>query len=86
VISEYGKFDHLFYNLKPDTIEGIQIFGRGDKYIKPQKSDEATLGLSYDQIDDFLEGSEVTGEVSEKLIGIYIKTQHKRLAIPTIYD
>jgi NAD+ synthase len=54
--------------------------------LQPQKSDEATLGLSYDQIDDFLEGSEVTGEVSEKLIGIYIKTQHKRLAIPTIYD
>ena len=42
MISEYGKFDHLFYNLKPDTIEGIHIFGRGDKYIKPQKYDEVT--------------------------------------------
>ena len=42
MISGYGKFDHLFYNLKQDTIEGIQIFGRGDEYIKPQKYDEVT--------------------------------------------
>lgn len=54
--------------------------------LQPQKADETALGLSYDQIDDFLEGYEVTEEVSEKLIGIYKKTQHKRLAIPTIYD
>ena len=42
MISGYGKFDYLFYNLKPDTIEGIKIFGRGDEYIKPQKYDEVT--------------------------------------------
>ena len=42
MISGYGKFDNLFYNLKPETIEGIQIFGRGDEYIKPQKYDEVT--------------------------------------------
>ena len=54
--------------------------------MAPQKADEAALGLSYEQIDDFLEGKTVTTEVSEKLIGIYLKTQHKRQAIPTIYD
>jgi NAD+ synthase len=54
--------------------------------LQPQKADEVALGLSYDQIDDFLEACDVTKEVSEKLIGIYKKTQHKRLAIPTIYD
>jgi len=42
VILSYEKFDYLFYNLKPDTIEGIQIFGRGDEYIKLQKYDEVT--------------------------------------------
>ncbi len=52
----------------------------------PQKADENALGISYDQLDDFLEGKEVTDEVSEKIIGIYLKTQHKRLAIPTIYE
>ena len=42
MISDYGKFDYLFYNLKPDTVEGIKIFSRSDKYIKPQKYDEVT--------------------------------------------
>ena len=42
MISDYGKFDHLFHNLKPDTIEGIKIFSRSDEYIKPQKYDEVT--------------------------------------------
>ncbi len=54
--------------------------------LAPQKADEAALGLSYEQIDDFLEGKPVATEVSEKLISIYLKTQHKRQPIPTIYD
>lgn len=53
---------------------------------QPQLADEVALGLSYDQIDDFLEGKEVTEAVESKLIGIYKRTQHKRQAIPTIYD
>lgn len=52
----------------------------------PQKSDENALGISYDQLDDFLEGKDVGDDISEKIIGIYLKTQHKRLPIPTIYD
>ena len=54
--------------------------------LAPQKADEAALGLTYEQIDDFLEGKAVSAEVSDKLIGIYLKTQHKRQPIPTIYD
>jgi NAD+ synthase len=54
--------------------------------LAPQKTDEQALGLSYDQIDDFLEGKPVDKEVSEKLTGIFVKTQHKRVPIPTIYD
>lgn len=54
--------------------------------LAPQKADEAALGLTYEQIDDFLEGKTVAADVSEKLIGIYLKTQHKRQPIPTIYD
>ena len=55
-------------------------------YHQPQLEDEVALGLSYDQIDDFLEGKEVSSFVSDKLIAIYKATQHKRQAIPTIYD
>ncbi|WOT03899.1 ammonia-dependent NAD(+) synthetase [Shewanella youngdeokensis] len=53
---------------------------------QPQLEDEIALGLTYDQIDDFLEGKEVSDFVSNKLISIYRATQHKRESIPTIYD
>lgn len=54
--------------------------------LAPQKADEAALGLTYQQIDDFLEGLPVTTEVEARLVQIYLKTQHKRQAIPTVYD
>ena len=54
--------------------------------LQPQLADEASLGLSYDQIDDFLEGKSHDSQADEKLIKIYTKTQHKRIPIPTIYD
>jgi NAD+ synthase len=54
--------------------------------LTPQKSDEQSLGMSYDQIDDFLEGKLVADDIIEKLVNIYEKTQHKRVPIPTIYD
>ncbi|MDO6764238.1 ammonia-dependent NAD(+) synthetase [Agarivorans sp. 1_MG-2023] len=53
---------------------------------RPQLPDEVALGVTYDQIDDFLEGRAVEAEVEQKLIAIYQRTQHKRQAIPTIYD
>ncbi len=53
---------------------------------KPGLADEEALGMSYDQIDDFLEGKPIDKEIENKLIAIYQRTQHKRQAIPTIYD
>ena len=54
--------------------------------LAPQKADEQALGMSYDEIDDFLEGRPVAAKLAERLSEIYYKTQHKRVAIPTIYD
>ncbi|WP_421134759.1 ammonia-dependent NAD(+) synthetase [Alteromonas sp. A079] len=54
--------------------------------LSPQKADEQALGMTYDQIDDFLEGKPVAADVEEKLLYIYERTQHKRVPIPTIYD
>ncbi|MDX3774352.1 ammonia-dependent NAD(+) synthetase [Chromatiaceae bacterium AAb-1] len=54
--------------------------------INPQKADEMALGLTYEQIDDFLEGRQVSEQVRQRLIEIYQQTQHKRQPIPTIYD
>ncbi|GAB3521428.1 ammonia-dependent NAD(+) synthetase [Photobacterium alginatilyticum] len=54
--------------------------------LAPQKPDEHALLVTYDQIDDFLEGKPVETEVAERLVEIYQATQHKRQPIPTIYD
>jgi NAD+ synthase len=54
--------------------------------LTPQKADEQALGVSYDELDDYLEGKPVSASVAEKIEAIYLKTQHKRLPIPTIYD
>lgn len=50
--------------------------------LTPQKPDEEALGLTYDQIDDFLEGLPVDDEVIRLLVGRYRSTAHKR-AMPT---
>jgi NAD+ synthase len=53
---------------------------------RPGLTDEEALGLTYEQIDDFLEGKPVSEDAEQKLITIYLRTQHKRQAIPTVYD
>lgn len=54
--------------------------------LAPQKADEDALNLTYDQIDDFLEGLPVSQNVIDRLVSVYQATQHKRQPIPTIYD
>jgi NAD+ synthase len=54
--------------------------------LEPGKTDEDVLGISYEQLDNFLEGKEVSRQVHDHIIKIYQKTQHKRQPIPTIYD
>jgi NAD+ synthase len=54
--------------------------------LDPGKTDEQALGLSYDQIDDFLEGRSIDPDAANRIIDIYRHTEHKRQAIATIYD
>jgi NAD+ synthase len=54
--------------------------------LNPGKTDEEALGLTYDQIDDFLEGRKVDPVAEQRIIEIFESTQHKRQAIATIYD
>ena len=54
--------------------------------LDAQKADETVLGISYDLIDDFLEGREVPESACHQIMDIYDNTQHKREPIPTIYD
>ncbi|MGM7723139.1 ammonia-dependent NAD(+) synthetase [Metabacillus sp. Hm71] len=53
---------------------------------KPQQADETELGISYDQIDDYLEGKQVNQEVSEKIEKRYLASQHKRELPSTMFD
>ena len=76
VAEHLGAPPHIVYKAPTADLESLS----------PQKADEQALGMSYDQIDDFLEGKPVDSAVSEKLIDIFEKTQHKRVPIPTIYD
>ncbi|SFE36994.1 ammonia-dependent NAD(+) synthetase [Alteribacillus iranensis] len=53
---------------------------------KPGLPDEEALGITYNEIDDFLEGKNVSTEVKEKLINMYTLTEHKRQMPANIYD
>ncbi|PJJ73474.1 NAD+ synthase [Diaminobutyricimonas aerilata] len=44
----------------------------------PGQTDEANLGLTYQHIDDYLEGLEVPDEVAEAIEQRYLSTRHKR--------
>lgn len=45
---------------------------------KPQLPDEEALGVSYDHIDDYLEGKSVPDDAQEVIERHYIKSAHKR--------
>ena len=50
---------------------------------RPQLEDEIALGVSYEQIDDFLEGRTIDSDAEKTIINTYLKTCHKRDPIPT---
>lgn len=53
---------------------------------RPSLPDEAALGVSYDNIDDYLEGKTLDAEIAKKIEGWYLKTEHKRRPPITVFD
>jgi len=53
---------------------------------KPLVADEVALGVSYDDIDDYVEGKTVSDKARETIEGWYKKTQHKRHMPISIFD
>lgn len=53
---------------------------------RPGLPDEAALGLSYAQIDDYLEGKVVSSEVSARIERHFLNTRHKRSLPVTPFD
>lgn len=44
----------------------------------PGQPDEVALGLTYDEIDDYLEGRQVSAEVAQSIESRFLATRHKR--------
>lgn len=53
---------------------------------KPALADEDALGVTYQQIDDYLEGKEISKEAKERLENHYKHSMHKRHMPITIFD
>lgn len=53
---------------------------------RPLLSDESALGVTYEEIDDYLEGLSVSPEATEIIENWYQKTQHKRHMPISIFD
>ncbi|MFC4126316.1 ammonia-dependent NAD(+) synthetase [Nocardia rhizosphaerae] len=53
---------------------------------RPALPDEEALGLRYAEIDDYLEGKQVTAEVAAKVESIFTNTRHKRTVPVTPLD
>lgn len=54
--------------------------------LKPEQPDEAALGVTYQQIDDYLEGKSIDTAAAEKIEAWFLKTRHKRHLPVTVFD
>lgn len=76
LLQELGCPKHLYLKVPTADLEDH----------KPGLPDEVALGVTYEEIDDYLEGKQVGKEVAEKLARQYAITHHKRVLPVTIYD
>ena len=53
---------------------------------KPGLADEVALGVTYDEIDDYLEGKKVSEQAQSVIENWWLKTQHKRHLPITVFD
>lgn len=53
---------------------------------KPGQADETELGISYEVLDDYLEGKPVSEEAAAKIEQRYMVTEHKRRLPATMFD
>ncbi|WP_416233005.1 ammonia-dependent NAD(+) synthetase [Castellaniella sp.] len=64
----------------PDTLV-FKVPTADLELLRPLKPDEDAFGVSYQQIDDFLEGRDVSPEAFEIIVGTWRRSAHKR-ALP----
>lgn len=76
LLIELGAPERLY--TKPPTADLLDAV--------PGQTDEAELGLRYDDIDDFLEGKTVPDQVAAAIEGRYLVTEHKRSMPPGPFE
>lgn len=53
---------------------------------QPLRTDEDELGITYENIDDYLEGKSIPEDAAKNLEGKYLRSRHKRTTPVTIFD
>lgn len=76
LLKELGAPEHLY--LKKPTADLEED--------RPSLPDEVALGVTYDNIDDYLEGKEIDSVAAEKIENWFSKTEHKRHLPITVFD
>lgn len=76
LLKELGCPEHLYTKIPTADLEEN----------RPALPDEVALGVTYDQIDEYLEGKTVSKEAQEKIEGFYNRSMHKRHMPITIFD
>lgn len=76
LLAELGCPEHLYLKVPTADLE--------EK--RPSLPDEVALGITYEQIDDYLEGKQIPEASREILEGHYLRSQHKRHLPITIFD
>ncbi|MER2041869.1 ammonia-dependent NAD(+) synthetase [Desemzia incerta] len=76
MLKELGCPEHLYTKVPTADLEND----------RPSLPDEAALGVTYEAIDDYLEGKEVKEEEAKTIESWFVKTRHKRHMPIDIFD
>lgn len=76
MLKELGAPEHLYMKIPTADLEED----------RPAIPDEVALGVTYDHIDDYLEGKDIDPEAKQKIEGYYLRSQHKRHLPVTVFD
>lgn len=76
MLKELGCPEHLYTKVPTADLESD----------KPMIPDEVALGVSYDEIDDYLEGKNVSENAAATIENWYLRTRHKRKFPVNVFD
>ncbi|GGA40227.1 ammonia-dependent NAD(+) synthetase [Psychrobacillus lasiicapitis] len=76
LLKQLGCPEHLYLKVPTADLEEN----------RPAIPDEVALGVTYEEIDDYLEGKKISQASQEKIEGFYTRSMHKRHMPITVFD